>query len=123
MDDSEVDKLLRRYRPIGPPPQLRERIFATAPVRRIWPWASAAAALLVSVLTFHAGSGYEVATAGVTLEPAVATRVSDDLTDMLGGDVAARELAEFIIVEQLLRSETTSAIPTERSFALGGDMR
>ena len=122
MDDSKIEDLLRRYRPVGPPARLRDRIFATAPIR-IWPWASAAAALLVSALTFHVGSGYEVASAGVTVGPTVATRVSDDLTEMLGGDVAARELAEFIMVEQQLRSEATRAIPTERSLVPGGDLR
>ena len=123
MDDSEIEDLLRRYRPIGPPAQLRERIFATAPGRRIWPWASAAAALLISAMTFHIASGYEVGSADVTLGPAAATRVADDLTGMLGGDVSARDLAEFIIVEQQVRSEATRVIPTEPNSVPGGDPR
>ena len=123
MDDSEIEDLLRRYRPIGPPAVLRERIFAAAPSRRIWPWASAAAALLMSAMTFHVASGYEVGSADVTLGPAAATRVADDLTDMLGGDAAARDLAEFIIVEQQVRSETTRIIPTEPGSVPQGDPR
>ena len=123
MDDSTVENRLRRYRPVGPPPRLRERIVATARIRRIWPWASAAAALLVSALTFHVASGYTVATADVTRGPAAAARLIDDLTDVLGSDVAARALAEFIMVEQQIRSETTRAIPTEPSLVSGGELR
>ena len=123
MDDSEIEDLLRRYRPIGPPARLRERIFATAPSRRIWPWASAAAALLIAAMTLHVASGNEIGSVDVTLGPAAATRVADDLTGMLGGDVAARYLAEFIIVEQQVRSEATRVIPTEPSSVPGGDPR
>jgi hypothetical protein len=46
MDDSELEDLLRKYRPVGPPAELRQRIFATARAPRIAPWASAAAAVL-----------------------------------------------------------------------------
>src|SRR6202158_804061 len=103
MNDSEIEDLLRRYRPIAPPTQLRERIFATATLQRIWPWASAAAVLLVSALTFHVAAGYRAASADLRLGPAAAVRVADDLTDMLGGDAGARTLAEFILVEQQVR--------------------
>ena len=123
MDDSEIEDLLRRYRPIGPPARLRERIFATAPSQRIWPWASAAAALLIFATTFHVASSYEAGTADVTLGPAAATRVADDLTGMLGGDLSARDLAEFIIVEQQVRSEATRVTPTDPSSVPGGDSR
>ena len=123
MDDSEIEDLLRRYRPIGPPARLRERVFATAPSRRIWPWASAAAALLISAMTFHVASGYELGSVGLTLGPAGATRVADDLTGMLGGDVVARDLAEFIIVEQQVRGEATRVIPTELDSVAEGDAR
>lgn len=50
MSDPELEDLLRRYRPAGPPPDLRARIVAgPAPVPRTWPWAAAAAALLAMV--------------------------------------------------------------------------
>jgi hypothetical protein len=35
--------------------------------------------------------------------------VTEDLTNMLGGDVLARELAEFIVAEQQVQSDTTTA--------------
>lgn len=54
MTDRELDDLLRRYRPAGPPPELCARIAAgVAPAARTWPWAAAAAALLAAVCALH----------------------------------------------------------------------
>jgi hypothetical protein len=48
--DRGIDELLARYRPAGPPEHLRARVLAAQqPVRRAWPWAAAAAALLAGV--------------------------------------------------------------------------
>lgn len=110
MKDSEIEDLLRKYRPVSPPAELRHRILATSRVLRVWPWASAAAALLVLGLTFHVAVRNEVADAGVNLGPSAVTRVTEDLTSMLGGDLRARELAELIVVEQQIRGETTAAL-------------
>ncbi|MDO8794602.1 MAG: hypothetical protein Q7J25_08290 [Vicinamibacterales bacterium] len=111
MKDSEIEDLLQRYRPIGPPARLRERILAIDRTERIWPWATAAAALLVCALTFRIATGYEAASVDVRLGPAAATRVADDLTDRLGGDAEARALAEFILVEQQVRAEAIGDEP------------
>ena len=100
MNDSEIEDLLRSYRPTGPPAQLRERILAMERAERIWPWMAAAAALLVSALTLQFATGYEAADVYVTLGPAAEARVADDLTNRLGGDADARGLAQFILVEQ-----------------------
>lgn len=109
MKDSEIEDLLRKYRPVGPPAELRHRILATARVPRTWPWASAAAALLVLGLTFQLAARNATARADLNLGPSAVARVTEDLTNMLGGDLRARELAQFIVVEQQVRSETTSA--------------
>jgi hypothetical protein len=109
MKDSEIEDLLRKYRPVGPPAELRHRILATSRVLRIWPWASAAAALLVLGLTFRLAAWNEVAGADLNLGPPAVARVTEDLTRMLGGDLRARELAELIVVEQQVHSETTTA--------------
>lgn len=109
MNDSEIEDLLRKYRPVGPPAELRQRILATTRVPRIWPWASAAAALLVLGLTFQFATRSETAAADLNLGPSAVARVTEDLTNMLGGDIRARELAEFIVVEQQVHNETTTA--------------
>jgi len=111
MKDSDIEDLVRRYRPIGPSAQLRERILATGPIQRIWPWASAAAVLLVSALTFRVAAGHKVASADVRVGPADAVRIADELTGMLGGGADARELAEFILIEQQLRREAPGEEP------------
>jgi hypothetical protein len=100
MKDSDIEDGLRRYRPTGPSARLRERILSSARPQRIWPWATAAAALLVSGVTLHFAIGHEAAGIGATLGPAAETRVADDLTDRLGGGAHARELAGFILAEQ-----------------------
>jgi len=109
MKDSEVEDLLRKYRPAGSPAALRQRILEPTRVLRIWPWVSAAAALLVLGLTFQLAARNEVAGADLNLGPSTVARVTDDLTNMLGGDLHARELAEFIVFEQQVQSETRRA--------------
>lgn len=109
MKDSEIEDLLRKYRPVGPPAEMRQRVLATIRVPLIWPWASAAAALFVLGLTFQLAARNEVAGADLNLGPSAVARVTDDLTNMLGGDLRARELAEFIVAEQQVQDETTIA--------------
>jgi hypothetical protein len=105
MTDSEIEDLLRRHRPPGPPARLRARIVGVSAHRRIWPWMSAAAALLVSALARHSAARSEATAADMKLEAAPAVRVADDLTDILGGDAAARRFAELLVAEQDIRSE------------------
>lgn len=121
MDDSELETTLRRYRPVGPHAELRERVLGT-PNKRIWPWAGAAAALLLSTQLLDFATRREVAEANEVVGPAAATLVADDLTERLGGDEPARELAELIVFEQQVRSEMTS-MPTEPDLASEGERR
>lgn len=109
MKDSEIEDLLRKYRPVGPPAELRQLILATTRIPRIWPWASAAAALLVLGVAFQLATRNATAGVGLNLGPSAVARVTEDLTNMLGGNLRARELAAFIVVEQQVHSETTSA--------------
>jgi hypothetical protein len=107
MNESDIEDLFRRYRPIGPPARLRERILAMERPERVWPWMAAAAALLVSALMLRFATGYEAADVYVTLGPAAETRVAEDLTDRLGGDADARGLAQVILVEQQVLAVAT----------------
>jgi hypothetical protein len=122
MQDFEIEDLLRRYRPAGPPAELRQRILATTRAPLIWPWASAAAALLLLGLTFQFAARNATAGAHLDLGPSAVARVTEDLTTMLGGDVRARELAELLVVEQRLESEIASAA-IEPTPAAGGVQR
>lgn len=122
MKDSEIEDLLRKYRPVGPPAEFRQRIFATTRVPLLWPWASAAAALLILGLALQLAARDATAGAHLNLGPSAVARVTEDLTNMLGGDLRARELAEFIVVEQQVHSEITSAA-IEPTTGAGGVQR
>lgn len=108
MNDAELEARLRRFRPASPDPELRERIFA-AKQPLTWPWAAAAAALLLATQMLTFASRQEVAEASGALGPAAASRVTDELAAMLGGDEPARELAELIVFEQQLRAAASAA--------------
>lgn len=48
-DDASVELLLKRYRPAGPPAQLKDRIFHSQVTRRRPPWPALAASVLMVV--------------------------------------------------------------------------
>ena len=101
MDDSEIEDLLRKVRPVEPPAQLRQRILAAPLARRAWPWIGAAAAALIATTAFHLAVGYEVGRADLS-PPDTETQVADGITKMLGDDERARRMAEFILMEQTI---------------------
>lgn len=100
MQDHDIENLLRRYRPVGPPADLHARL---APARRAWPWAAAAAALLA--ITLGARAGIESVAAQVPTLPDPATQAIAELTRLLGGDAAARQTAELMILNQQMQRE------------------
>ena len=57
MTDDQIENLLRRVRPAGPPPELRARILSASPPRRAWPWLAAAGALLMMVVSLQSSAG------------------------------------------------------------------
>lgn len=59
MTDPEIEDLLRRYRPAGPPPDLRARVMTeAAPVGRTWPWVAAAGVLLATVVGLNLATAH-----------------------------------------------------------------
>ena len=93
------EDLLRKYRPVGPPADLRARVLV--PERAAWPWAVAAAALFAIIAGFHGATrtlGHAIDVARPpTIEPA--TRVAH-ITDELGGGELARREATLIVLEE-----------------------
>ena len=114
MDDRQIEQLLRRHRPVGPPPGLRTRIHAPAPPARIWPWAVAASLALAGTIALQILSGraldrIDVGARNETVEPAVKA-----LSDMLGGDETARWLAEMDLERtRVLRAAAASVPPMD----------
>lgn len=117
MDDQQVEAVLRRYRPAGPPQSLRERCLAPAREARVWPWAATAAALLVITVAIDTAAASAVAGAEVVVAPDPMADVIAELAETLGGDAAARRVAEQI-VEQMQRDREWA----ERSTPPGGEI-
>ncbi len=97
MNDNELERLLRRYRPAGPEPSLRARILN--PPRRQSPvlWMTAAAVLLVAIaLHALASRTYREIARTVEDEPAmdgfVVDLITADLTHAGIAPEAARQL-------------------------------
>ena len=101
MDDRELEDLLRRYTPTGPAPELRDRslTMAARSSDRAWPWAAAAAALLVATLGLHTAASRVSARADVRTSPDPAVGAIAELTQLLGGDETARAIAELIVMQ------------------------
>ena len=97
-NDREIEALLRRYQPAGPPPGLRARIVAPAiEARRTWPWVAAAAALLAATIGLHISTSR----LGRQMEPSESidqrTAALIELEQSLGGGDEARQVAEQVV--------------------------
>lgn len=93
MQDQDLEDVLRRYRPCDPPTSLRERCLAPPRAMR-WPYAAAAALVLVALGTYRASA---------TLQPRALTESADlavaaELTDWLGASAEATQAATAAIV-------------------------
>jgi hypothetical protein len=97
----DIEELLRRYQPAGPPPSLHGGIFRNAgDGRRTWPWVAAAAALLAISLALHAASNrLQSATFENVTETARALEIVE-LEQALGGGPDARDVAERLVQER-----------------------
>ena len=107
MNDREVEDLLRRYRPVGPPADLRARVMAAgASAPRTWPWAAAAAVLLGAVCATHAWtqSVYEDVRSSVGQTPASAMSDLPGLKSAIEEDPVLRERIEMLVWQEALQS-------------------
>jgi hypothetical protein len=105
----EIEELLRRYRPLGPTPELRAHVMSPpVDARRAWPWLAAAAALLAVV------AGLNVATERLTgswAEPLADHQVHaiEQLAEVMGGNERARRIARAIVVSSEPDVQTPAA--------------
>lgn len=100
---ADPEDLLRRYRPLGPRPELRRRILAPATGGRAWPWAAAAAALLVTNLLLHAAAGSAARSVSGDDSGDEAGAIAA-LSAALGGDTEAHAAAETIRAQERVRA-------------------
>jgi hypothetical protein len=101
VNDDQLEQLLNRYRPVGPPDDWLSPITGSSnhPIAkspRAWPWAIAAAALLVITIGLH------VLAFVPSHQPESAAAA--DIAQQLGGDALADRAAHFIVASQALRA-------------------
>jgi hypothetical protein len=96
MKDDDLESLLRGYRPLGPPAELRERVVAATMQPRVWPWVAAAAAVFAATVLLHGATGRLVRQSPLAGGPPPSQDVVD-LTDALGGGDRARAAAEIMV--------------------------
>lgn len=104
MDDAQLEDLLRRVRPAGPPPRLRARIAERPRPLRAWPWVAAAAALLIITAVLQASADRARTSFRLQRDAAVVadTVDSEALRDALGLD-------DVEIRAEMLRRELSAA--------------
>jgi hypothetical protein len=113
-NDNQIEQRLRSYRPAGPPESLRERCLTPSRPARVWPWAAAAAALLITSMAIQAAGRSTIRGADLAFPPGPLARDVEELVDALGGDAAAARLAARIVDE-----ESRAALEAESGIAAG----
>jgi hypothetical protein len=109
--DDEILRALNRYRPVGPPPRLRDRVVQVKPPARTWPWAVAAAALLALSVALTMGARRVDADTAVLL-PASAP-APDPFGELPAGLRAMAEREAFLT--RLEQGDARAPVdPTER---------
>jgi hypothetical protein len=98
-----VEDLLRKYRPVGPPADLRARTLV--PERAAWPWAVAAAALLVVTVGFHLATRTLDAHLRTTETDAFGfeSRIAYAMAALGGGDEARGTAMAIVLEEEILK--------------------
>lgn len=114
----EIEDLLKRYSPAGPPDSMRARIrsaheagTARSPWLYVCPPATIAAATLV-LAVLSAGVRTELA-AAVHVEDPVQDALVDDLAVVLGGDPTIREEARWIVETQERELRSADSVTSE----------
>jgi hypothetical protein len=111
----DIEDLLGRYQPSGPPPSLRGRVVdGVADRRRTWPWAVAAAALLVATVVLH-GARQRLSDAWTDDRAQERVRAIEMVTEMFGGDDVARLMAEQAVARDEARDVIAAMTPVGTS--------
>ena len=95
MSDERLVERVARFRPVGPPVDLRARIIRTPSTRA--PWGAIAALLFVTLTLRILASAHHVALAGRLLNTSSRERLVQKLGDRLGGDPLAYDTARTVI--------------------------
>ena len=121
-DDREIEERLRRYRPVGPPAELRQNVFGRVRLQAdqgrdsrrvrlqpdrsgVWWELAAAAVLFATALLLQSATArvdHRIVLVTAPAHEADEKRM-DDLVRELGGDPSARILAGAIVIRERIR--------------------
>jgi hypothetical protein len=113
MNDEDLERLLQRYEPAGPPDVLRERVL-TPPLdaRRAWPWLVAASVLLCITIGAQTASIHVRREFATLVNPEPADAELQALEEALGGGPEARRIAERMMIDRALDLATERPVGT-----------
>ena len=97
MNEIQIEDMLRRYRPTGPPAGLRELCLARAQRVQSWPWVVAATVLLGLFGGLHRENTRIFNQAGIQSPPDPDAGAVNELSDFLRIE---RRMAAVLIAEQ-----------------------
>lgn len=103
MNDQDLEQLLQRYAPVGPPDDLRARVLTPShETRRAWPWLVAASVLLALTIGAQTAAIRVRDNLAPPANPAQTDAEVTALEEALGGGPEARRLAEQMVIERAL---------------------
>ena len=95
--NDDLERRLRRYAPLAPPPHLRRRLFEHESPRRAWPWAAAAAAMLGAAVGLSSLAGSVIEPSDVDTEAAQRVIEIESLAAIVDDAENPRAVAEWMI--------------------------
>jgi hypothetical protein len=114
-----IEARLRAWRPVGPPPALRVRVLAAPTPGRVWPWAAAAAALLLCTLGLRVAADALLTQAAARLTTNAALSDPGAAPATASASTATSNAAAPSDTEG--RSDPAAAVIASLADALGGD--
>lgn len=108
----DVENLLRRYRPVGPPPELRARVAGRRSTSGDWVWLAAAAALAVVTVLLRTSGGLALAASLQPIEEGHGAMVRA-LAASLDSEEHAYVLAATIALQEQVRAAHAGTPETE----------
>src|SRR5688572_24855459 len=105
MNHEQIEQLLRRHRPVGPPSTLRGRCLAAVPAPRTWPWAAAAAILLAGTMALYSGTERLIQRTDIPPASDDAAAAREVIAAWIGDEATAQEIAELMAAEQQMQTD------------------